>query len=540
MEVVLVGLPGSGKSALGKRLAERHGVPFVDLDAAIEAAAARPIGDIFAQEGEAAFRAREAGAIVDLGPADRSPGIQRVVASGGGAIVEPRNRWRLFRDRRVIWLDAPAERLAQRVRHGPVRPLLCGRDPVDALEALRERRARFYAAGTRLVADGSRTTGLEAIEQLLAEDQEAGTRLLRAQTPIGCWELGAGHAASASRQQIRALGSPRVAVVSEPVAWRLHGERLARSLGEAGCDVEHVLVRRGERAKTLRGLEMVVRALAERRFERRDAVLALGGGAVGDVAGFGAAVYLRGVPLIHVPTTLAAQLDSSIGGKTAIDLPEGKNLVGAFHQPRAIVTDLELLASLPARERRAALGEAVKMAALGDEQLFGLLEREGAAIAEGGPDAFESGAVAELVERCAWAKIEIVLADEREDDRRMALNLGHSIGHAIEAAAGYRGILHGEAVAYGLRGALAVGQSVGVTPRDRAERIESLLASLDLGREPLTLAAAGVRHHLAADKKHRDGRLQWVLATGDGITVSDRVADSAVEAGIAAALAGAR
>ncbi|MGI8703095.1 MAG: shikimate kinase, partial [Candidatus Limnocylindrales bacterium] len=188
MEVVLVGLPGSGKSALGKRLAERHGVPFVDLDAAIEAAAGRPIGDIFAQEGEAAFRAREAGAIVDLGPADGSSGIQRVVASGGGSIVEPRNRWRLFRHRRVIWLDAPAERLAQRVRHGPVRPLLCGRDPVDALEALRERRARFYAAGTRLVADGSRTTGLEAIEQLLAEDQEAGTRLLRAQTPIGCWE----------------------------------------------------------------------------------------------------------------------------------------------------------------------------------------------------------------------------------------------------------------------------------------------------------------------------------------------------------------
>ncbi len=228
--------------------------------------------------------------------------------------------------------------------------------------------------------------------------------------------------------------------------------------------------------------------------------MAVGGGALGDTAGFLAAVYLRGVRIIQVPTTLVAQIDSSIGGKTGVDLPEGKNLVGAFHQPSAVIIDIAMLRTLPERQMRAALGEAVKMAALGDERLFELLEADGPAIARGDEAVFTSGVLAELVERAGWAKVEVVLADERErgaSSGRITLNLGHSLGHAFEAAGGYGGLLHGEAVAYGLRAASRIGVEAGVTPPERAARIGGLLDALGLATEPLPYPLATVMDHLA-------------------------------------------
>jgi 3-dehydroquinate synthase len=269
--------------------------------------------------------------------------------------------------------------------------------------------------------------------------------------------------------------------------------------------------------------------------------VAVGGGALGDAAGFLAATWLRGVPVVHVPTTLVAQIDSSIGGKTAVDLPEGKNLVGAFHQPAAIVADVATLRTLPARQLRAALGEAVKMGALGDGRLLELLETDGRAIAAGAAAAFEGGAVAEVVERCAWAKVEVVVADERERGDaggRIALNLGHSFAHAIETTAAYRGILHGEAVAYGLRAAMRIGSELGVTPPARAERIESLLDDLGLGTRPLAARPEALVAALAVDKKTAGGRLRWVLPTESGIVVRSDVPDGLVAAAAEGIVAG--
>ena len=242
--------------------------------------------------------------------------------------------------------------------------------------------------------------------------------------------------------------------------------------------------------------------------------MAVGGGALGDPAGFLAATYLRGVPWIGVPTTLVAQVDSSLGGKTGVDLPEGKNLVGAFHHPASIILDVAALRSLPERQLRAALGEVVKMAALGDEALFQALEEDGEAVATGADSAFEAGIVAEVVERSAWAKVAVVTADEREQGAtsgRIRLNLGHTVGHALEAADGYATLLHGEAVAYGLRAATRIGTALGVTPADRAARIEALLTSLRLGIAPLPYPAEAVLEATGADKKHAGGRLRWVL-----------------------------
>jgi 3-dehydroquinate synthase len=235
-----------------------------------------------------------------------------------------------------------------------------------------------------------------------------------------------------------------------------------------------------------------------------------------------------------------AQFDSSIGGKTGVDLPEGKNLVGAFHQPSAIVIDVAALRTLPVRQLRAALGEAVKMAALGDERLFELLEADGPALARADATVLASGIPAELVERAAWAKVSVVLADERERNPgggRMTLNLGHTLGHAVEAAAGFGDLLHGEAVAYGLRAAVRMGVEVGMTPPERAERIGRLLDELGLAIEPLPYSLATVLDHLATDKKHAAGRLRWILPTADGVVVRDDIDPDVVERAAASLLA---
>src|SRR5439155_13672026 len=348
------------------------------------------------------------------------------------------------------------------------------------------------------------------------------TRLLDAETRIGRIVVGDGIAADEVVGALGRLGAGRAILVSEPGAWAAVGAPLAEAVRTRWLSVDVVTRPSGEDAKRLAAIEVAASDLARLRVERGEPLVAAGGGALGDAAGFLAAIWMRGVPVVHVPTTLVAQIDSSIGGKTAVDLAEGKNLVGAFHQPESVIVDVRLLETLPERQRRAALGEAVKMAALGDERLFHLLETEGAAIARGDPAAHESGAVAELVERALWAKVEVVLADERErgsDGGRVTLNLGHSAGHAFEALGGFGSLLHGEAVAYGLRVACRVGRTIGLTPPERAARIEDLLTALGLVVGALPFTAAATVQAMATDKKRTAGHLRWVLPTADGVVV---------------------
>ena len=409
----MVGLPGSGKSVVGKRLAHRHGATFIDLDESIERTDGRQIPTIFAEDGEATFRRLERNAVQDLGPADPEPVIRRVIATGGGAVVDPRNRWALYRGRIAVWLDGRPEVLAQRLRRSPhIRPLVTGRDPIGTIRDLAARRERFYAAADVHIAGVAEvSTVVDAVEAHIANRSRqpaSGTRLLSTPTPIGRIVIGDGISATAIDAALGRLEARRAVIVSEPGAWQAVGERIAAALEGLGRPVEPVLLPEGEAAKRLSVVETAASELAAHHVTRGEPLIAIGGGALGDAAGFLAATYLRGIAVIHVPTSLVAQIDSSIGGKTAVDLPEGKNLVGAFHQPSDIVIDVSLLGTLPERHRRAALGEAVKMAALGDERLFELLERRGDDIARNDPAAAERGDVAELVERCAWAKVDVV------------------------------------------------------------------------------------------------------------------------------------
>ncbi|MBI5241161.1 MAG: 3-dehydroquinate synthase [Elusimicrobia bacterium] len=297
----------------------------------------------------------------------------------------------------------------------------------------------------------------------------------------------------------------RVMLVSEPGVWRLHGAPVAAALRRAGFRTGIHILPRGEKAKTWPAVERLLRAMLEAGLGRDSALLALGGGSVTDAAGFAAAVYMRGIPWVSLPTTLLGQVDSGIGGKTAIDLPEGKNLVGAFHQPRAVVCDTAWLDTLPARELRSGLGEVLKYGLLFDPALRAPLRK---------------GRLERVIRRCAALKARLVAQDERETKgRREVLNFGHTIGHALETAASGR-LRHGEAVVCGMRAALRLSQA-------RAGELESFLKTFPLPR--LRLRESAVMENLRRDKKARRGRLRFVLlkAVGQPV-VSDRVREASV------------
>ena len=522
---------------MGRRLAGRHDATFIDLDELIEGRVGKSVPAIFAEEGETGFRRHESEAILSLGPADPDRELRRVVATGGGAVIEPHNRWLLYRGRFPVWLDGSPEALAGRLgRSANVRPLLAGRDTVGTLRQLAEDRRRFYAPALQINGTANVEDILRTLEGHLGDASGPAVTVLRADTVTGRVEIGCGIAATAVGSALTRAEARRAILLAEPRTWEVAGAGIAAALAADDWDVETVILPRGENAKRMPVIERACRTLARLHVDRNETLVAIGGGALTDAAGFIAATYLRGVTVVNVPTTLVGQIDAALGGKTAVDIPEGKNLIGAFHQPAAVIADVAFLTTLPARLRRAALGEVVKMAVLGDDRLLELVEEEGEAFVQGDSGPLESGALAEIVERCAWAKVELVTADERDVGVRTALNLGHTIGHGIEAAAGYRAILHGEAVAYGLRGAFAIAVAMRLTKAGRAQRVNRLLDRLELGVEPPAVTREAVLEHVATDKKHAGGRLSWVLPTESGVVVRSDVPPKAVEAGLAAAL----
>lgn len=338
-------------------------------------------------------------------------------------------------------------------------------------------------------------------------------------------EVGVGNLGRLGERLAPLLRGKKIAVVTDPVVDRLYGARIRDSLRNAGFSLSQVVVPPGETSKNLRELERVHEELAEARLERSSALVAVGGGVIGDLAGFAAATFLRGIEVVQVPTTLLAQVDSSIGGKTGVNLRAGKNLVGAFHQPRLVLADVETLASLPDREFRAGLAEVVKYGVILSRDLFELLERQAAAIRD-----LDRDVLAEVVHRCAAAKARVVAEDETEGGLRAILNFGHTLGHALEAVTGYERFLHGEAVAVGMVFAARVSAARRGLPESEVERVAALLEGFGL---PTTIMAeldpADLARAVETDKKRREDRVKFVCVEEIGRTCFELLSTTEIE-----------
>jgi 3-dehydroquinate synthase len=304
----------------------------------------------------------------------------------------------------------------------------------------------------------------------------------------------------------------KVAVVTNPTVAKLYLENVTQSLTQAGFEPLRILVPDGEEHKNQHSLARIYDCMVSARLERKSCVLALGGGVIGDLAGFAAATYLRGIPYVQVPTTLLAQVDSSVGGKTAINHRDGKNLIGAFYQPRLVVIDIEALATLPRRELAAGLAEVIKYGIIEDAALFRLLEAEAARLV-----ALDGDLMVQVITASCAIKARVVEQDEREDDYRAVLNFGHTLGHALEAATGYREFLHGEAVAIGMVKAAIISLNHGFCDQQSLERIRKLILKFGLPVElPESVTKQSLIGGMEVDKKSAGGKIKFVVCRGIG------------------------
>ncbi|HEY1775915.1 MAG TPA: 3-dehydroquinate synthase [Solirubrobacteraceae bacterium] len=483
--LVLIGFMGAGKTTAALQLGHERGLRVTDVDQLIEARAQTPIAEIFARDGEAAFRALEEEVVCEL--LDRVHGGD-VVALSGGAITSERVRSALA-GHLVACLEIDAEGAWRRVGGG-ARPLARDRDD---FQARHDARAPVYAALADAIVPAGLRTPLgrvhDAIERL--RSAPAGTRLLWAVSASAEYPVWVGRGLLGSDVwPIERPPSRRFVVTDEHVAPLL--------LGTVGKVDASIVVPAGETSKSLERAALIWSELAQQGMTRADHLVALGGGVVGDLAGFCAASYQRGVAVVQVPTTLAAQVDSAYGGKTGVDIPEGKNYVGAFHQPAGVLVDPDTLATLPPAEWSAGYAEVIKTALIAGGSLW---ER----IAADAP--IDDGVILD----CARCKLTIVGEDELDGGRRQALNLGHTVGHAIETVTEYRRYRHGEAVALGLLAALELSEQP-----DLRSRVAELLAAHGLPTRAEGLDAAAVVRATQRDKKRLGDSVPFVLVESPG------------------------
>jgi len=539
-QIVLVGLSGVGKTTVGAALAERLGWPFFDTDDLITEAEGATPAELIDRDGEPAFRKIEERVVADA--AQRNPAV---ISTGGGAFLSAQNRAALGEHGFICFLDATPSAIASRLRSGSSgerRPLL-GDDPAELdarLSQLDRERRRFYshadiwvpvqpfgdddsdvldAAVNRILrawaVDGARLIGLpRRLERLSADAPAIGPAAVvdtgRERYPI--W-VGAGELDRLpDRLEQLELTGRRVFLISDSEVIDQHGRRAAEALDSGGIAGASYIIPAGEQSKGLQVAREIYAWLAEQRAERRDLVVALGGGVVGDLGGFVAATYLRGMPFIQVPTTVLAMNDAAIGGKVAVDLPDGKNLVGAFYQPRGVVADVSTLRTLPGRAFAEGFAEVIKHAWILDPELLAELEEK--------PDLFQPHSeVEKLVDvtaRSARLKALIVSSDPEERGLRAILNYGHTIGHAIEATTGYSEFLHGEAVAIGMMGAARIANGLGLIDEELVARHGDVLRGFGLPTASTSINTESVMNAMMLDKKVVQGQLNFVLLTGVG------------------------
>ena len=522
--IIIIGFSFTGKSVVGKLVARKLGWKYIDSDHAIAAAVGKPIPDIFAEKGEAHFRALEREMLQQA-----CSGRRGVIVTGGGAIADPRNRELLLQSGIVICLEAQPKTIYKRLLESKQmedtvpRPLLKAADPLARIIQLKASRQGYYAVADRAVYTDNLTVDetvdgvISAFEQVKAEKRSGGrqTTPFIVSTPTDSYPVfvGWGLLEGLGRRMRQCGLSGSVVIISDDNVFPHHGIKAITSLKDAGFKTESFIVPAGESSKTIDSAIKIYDMLVKRRTERGHAIVALGGGMVGDLAGFAAATFLRGLPLVHVPTSLMAMTDSSIGGKVAVNHPRAKNLIGAFYQPRLVMADVSTLKTLPERELVSGWAEVIKYAMILDADFLELLELHADDLSK-----LKPAKIAEAIRRSAYIKSTVVGEDEKEQRKRMVLNYGHTIGHGLETATGYDRLLHGEAVAVGMMGAAMLSEKLGLIPHSFVIRQKKLLERFGLPTSCADVDLDAILKAMSLDKKVKEKAIQWVLLQDIGKT----------------------
>lgn len=527
--IYLVGFSGTGKTSVGQALSKRLGWEFVDTDQLITDSTNKSIPEIFTECGEQYFRKLESEIL-----ALASKKEAQVISTGGGAPMDANNRRVMENTGLIICLEAKPETIHERLsdednRQGTGRrPMLKGKDPLVSIKSLKSERQTGYS-----LADWTIHTDALTTEQAAVESEKAFKTLCKVMTPNSGNDLATVVETSTENYPIwvgwgllNSLGEKAISLVDPTNAFIIHdsgtsepAETARKSLDQAGIETRLYQVCSGEKNKNLESASLIYKWLAESRAERKDLIVAVGGGMVGDLAGFVAATYMRGMPFIQVPTTLLAMVDASIGGKVAIDLPNGKNLVGSFHQPKFVLSDVQLLQSLPARDLTAGWAEAIKHSLILDIQSLSTFEDQSESIQSLDPDSTTA-----IIKRSVATKGRIVSLDEKETvGVRALLNYGHTIGHALESVTNYSSLLHGEAVSIGMSGAGHISNKIGILSKHELARQQNVLHQYGLPTHFKNIQVEEVLSAMKSDKKTQNKITHWILLNGLGnaITRSD-------------------
>jgi len=520
--IILTGFMGTGKTTIGRLLAARLGRPFIDMDDQLATQFGKPIREVFAHEGEGVFRTAEAQLCAQLA---QQSGL--VISTGGGALVSAENRDALAASGVLLCLTANVDEILRRVAATGERPLLNvpeAEQQQRVRELLASRRTAYAAITHQIDTTGHAPEALvEQIWETLQGDAEiAGMTRLPVRGPDGSYHICIGEGILDHAGQLlvnRGLRRGPAAVVTNAMIAPHHGERLLESLRSAGFEPTLCLLPEGEQHKTLASIASLYDQFLAAGLDRRSPVIALGGGVIGDMTGFAAATYLRGTPFVQIPTSLLSMVDASVGGKTGVDLPQGKNLVGAFKQPHVVLIDVDVLETLPAAEFRSGLAEVIKHGIIGAPDLFIQFEEQGPA------------SIKHLVTEAVRVKIKVVEEDPFEQGRRATLNLGHTFGHAMEQVSNFS-IRHGEGVAVGMVAATHMAAAIGRCDASLVARVRNVLERIGLPVRLPDYDLEAVLEAMGHDKKRAGKTLRFVIpqALGDVVVIDNPGMEYVVDA----------
>ena len=520
--IFLTGLSGSGKSSVGRQVSELLQWDYVDTDTLLSERYGMPVGQILLEFGEQRFRQIESEALIMAARNERV-----VIATGGGAVISEANRTFMRENGLTFYLETSVEIAWQRVQEqirqsgkSVERPLVVGTDGQQRLQNLYLARKQWYEEAA--VCINTTEDPLDIISKRVvafalthgylntsSQFREIVTLQLGKVTSNAFIEWGGLYHLP---DYLKSSGfSQRIFIVTDSNVGYLYSQPILSLLGNEGFFPQIFTVPAGEASKSIWSWQQILTWLVEQKAEQREPIIALGGGVIGDLSGFVAATYHRGIPLIQIPTSLLAQVDSAIGGKTGINHPLGKNLIGSFYQPGLIIVDPAFLLTLPERVYLEGWAEIVKYGMILDANLFEMLEDHASSLL-----ARDSTLLTKIITRCIQLKVDVVQRDERDGGLRNILNYGHTFGHALEVLTDYGSWLHGEAVAVGMEVAAQIALSRGLLSNEHALRQRELLLALHLPLRCPGIDASSLLEKMQHDKKVRAGQMRWILPTQIG------------------------